>query len=270
MGRLTASGLMAAAFLGFAALLVAPVASAAPLRALYANVVAPDAGLLATVAALDAATKAGLAAKSAAERQAAYDQIDALIGPDLRGFRRGLDPLQRWTALPREDGGLAELANRLVEQGDVPEGGPLPDPRPQLLQQLRDLLQSKQPLGRLPQMRGAVCLPARFGIDERKVAMFAAAHEADAAALRFFAVPTLLRAEPRLDAPPIAGVPAQTLLAYEAQAEQPKGWSRYWTSDGFKGWAVDGPEAFGLSQQHLCFAERQGQYRIVGYFTYGL
>jgi hypothetical protein len=253
--------------MAFGAISAAP---AAPLRAVYAGVVAPEPELLTTINGLRAAIDAGLKAKHEADREAAYTAVAAFIGTDLRGFSRGLDPLARWNRLEPQEGGLAELVNQLVEQGDLPEGAPAPDLRPQLLQQMHDILRRDVPLGRLPEYRSAVCLPARYAFDSHKVGLFAAAHDADAHALRLHPTSVQLRAEPRPDAAITAAIPARTLLAVEYEKGQPDGWGRYWLSDGRRGWLPDRPDATGLSQQHLCFARQDGAYRITGYFTYGL
>ena len=267
MVRPTARTWILAALMAFGAISAAP---AAPLRAVYAGVVAPEPELLTTLDALRAAIDAGLKAKHEADREAAYTAVAAFIGTDLRGFNRGLDPLARWSRLPPQQGGLAELATQLVEQGDLPEGAPPPDLRPRLLEQMRDILQPNAPFGRLPEYRSAVCLPARYAFDTHKVGLFAAAHDADAHALRLHPSPVQLRAEPRPDAAITAAVPARTLLAFEYDKDQPNGWGRYWLSDGRRGWLPDRPDATGLSQQHLCFTRQDGAYRIAGYFTYGL
>lgn len=262
--------------IGLLVLVLAPfmlplTASALPLAASYAEVVDPDPELTRFLRELVKTAQS----ETGAQRKA-YARLDAMIAPTVRGFTRGLDPFEPWTEVDtsgsERTSGVDLLTSRMIEQGDLPEGSSvLTDYRPDFLELLVALVANPQkPLGRMPEMGNAVCSPARYDVDANKALAFAEANGTDGYGIYFFPRRVELQAEPKDSAPVTATIAPLTLLVPDSQADQPDGWARVITSDGVAGWTRDPSDYEGLSQQHLCFDKVDGNYRIVGFYSYGL
>ena len=250
--------------------LFAPQAKAAPLVALFADVVEPDAALTEFLGTLVQTARAGLTNESSN-----YSVLDSMIAPDLQGFSRGLDPLEAWRKLDLSsdsESGVALLTTHMVEMGDLPEGATnLPDYRQDMLEILVALIANPaEPLGTLPETGDAICSPARYAFDAKATAAFAAAHDTDAYSISIYPRDLALYAEPSAAAPVSATLSARTLLLSEYVAGQPDDWTKVITSDGQTGWVEDTTDREGLSQQHLCFDKVDGAYKIVAFYSYGL
>jgi hypothetical protein len=259
------------AVLTIALALLATGAQAEPLRASYADVVTPDAELVAFLTTLAQTAKAGLLPR--ADAAATYAALDAMFAPILTGFGRGLDPLASWGKYSKPvPGNFAELASNMIEQGDLPEGAPLPNIRPDMLQLLLALIaNADEPLGTMKATGEAICSPAAYAFDAKTAAALATATDGDGYGLRIMHREITLRAEPKASSPVVATLAPLTVLGSIYVDGQPEGWTQYATSDGAKGWLEDRlAEADGLSQQHVCFAKVDSAYKLVSFYTYGL
>lgn len=242
-----------------------PAASAAPLRVTYADVVQPDADLVSFLQTL-----------TAAAQSKNYAVVDTMIAPDLKGFSRGLDPLEKWQAIDlaaqTNASGLEALTSNMVEMGDLPENTPSHiDYRQSFLELLVALVANPdEPLGKMPEIGKAICSPARYQFDAKAAAQFASANNTDAYGLYLFPSDLQLHAKPEAGTPVIARIPSRTLIATDYQDNQPDNWTKVMTSDGSTGWIEDHGNYEGLSQQHLCFDRVGGEYKIVGFYAYGL
>lgn len=245
--------------------LAAPAALAAPLQVTYADVVKPDAELVSFLKGL-----------TSAAQSKDYAAVDAMIAPDLKGFSRGLDPLEKWQAIDlaaqANASGLEALTSNMVEMDDLPENAPNHiDYRENLLELLVALVANPdEPLGKMPEMDKAICSPARYRFDAKAVAQFAASHNTNAYGLYLFSTDLQLRAKPEPGTLVIATIPSHTLVVTDYQDNQPETWTKVITSDGTTGWIEHHGDYQGLSQQHLCFGRIGGEYKIVGFYSYGL
>ena len=262
--------------IGIAVLLLAPltlpsVGGALPLATGYAEIVDPDPELTRFLRELVETAQAGIGTQSRA-----YAVLDAMIAPTVRGFTRGLDPFEPWlevdTSGPDMDSGINLLTSRMIEQGELPEDiSVLPDYRQDFLKLLVALVANAQtPLGRMPEMGNAVCSPARYNVDTSKALAFAEANDTDGYGIYIFPRELELHSEPQDGTPVTATIAPLTLLVTDYQADQPEGWVKVIASEGTVGWAHDLRDYEGLSQQHLCFDKVDGEYKIVGYYSYGL
>ena len=246
-------------------------AHAAALRAVPAEVVTPEPALAEFVAQLHGLAQSTAAARSPKAREAGYLAIDALIAPDLKGFSRTLDPLAKWGVVkPEGKDGLDKMASYMIEQDELPDGARQPDYREKLVKELVDRTAPDVSFGRLADLPGALCTPARLGFDSKKVAAFAKAHDTDAYSLRVAPAGLGLRAAARKTEASGPALPTGTILALDLDAPLIDGWARVVTSDGVAGWAADTAVADGLSQMHICFAKHSGGYQLVGFFAFGL
>jgi len=245
--------------------LVAPASLAAPLRVTYADVVKPDPELVTFLQAL-----------TSAAQSKNYAAIDAMIASDLKGFSRGLDPLEKWRSIDlaaqANSSGLDALTGNMVEMGDLPDDAPRHvDYRESFVELLVALVANpREPFGKMPEMGKAACSPARYEFNAKAAAQFAATHNTDAYGLYLFPLDLQLRAKPEAATTVIATIPSHTLVVTDYQDNQPDNWSKVITSDGTTGWIEDHGDYEGLSQQHLCFSRVGGAYKIVGFYSYGL
>lgn len=259
------------AVLTLAPLMLPSIAGALPLATSYAETVDPDPELTRFLRELVETAQAGMGTQSRA-----YAVLDGMIAPTARGFTRGLNPFEPWTEVdtssPEQGSGIDLLTARMIEQGDLPEDvSVLPDYRQDFLHLLVGLVANPQkPLGRMPEMGNAVCSPARYGVDASKALAFAQANDTDGYGIYIFPRELELHAEPQDGTPVTATIAPLTLLVTDYQADQPDGWVKVIGSDGTVGWTEDRGDYEGLSQQHLCFDKVEGEYKIVGFYSYGL
>lgn len=254
-------GLFASAVVG--AMLSAPVL-AAPLGVDFIDTVQPDPLLISF---LQVMVKAAQARDFAA--------LDGMFADDIEGYSRSLDPTDPWRKLDLSDrderSGVDLLTGYMVEMGDLPEGGSPVDYRGDLADVLVGLVTNPaEPLGTMAAMGDAVCSPARLGFDAGAVRNFAAEHEAAGGSVAFYPSAVTLHETPDAGAPVSATLAPRTLLIANYQQGQPDGWSMVFASDGTSGWMADRSDNERLSQQHVCFDEVDGDYRIVGFYSYGL
>lgn len=259
-----------------AVLMLAPImlpsmAGASPLATSYADIVDPDPELTKFLRKLVETARAGIGTQSNA-----YAVLDAMIAPTVRGFTRGLDPFEPWmevdTSGPNMESGIDLLTSRMIEHGELPEDtAVLPDYRPDFLQLLVALVANPQkPLGRMPEMGNAVCSPAHYDVDTSKALAFAEANNTDGYGIYIFPRELELHAEPQDGTPVTATIAPLTLLVTDYLVDQPDGWLKVIASEGTVGWAQDLGDYEGLSQQHLCFDKVGGEYKVVGFYSYGL
>lgn len=244
---------------------------AAPLRAEFADVVTPDAELKAFLQTLVDTAQSGIGTQSRA-----YAVLDTMTADTVRGFTRGLDPLEQWTALEpaRMEGesGVELLTNHMVEMGELPaDASEIPDYRQSFLELLVALLSNPdEPLGIMAEMGDAVCSPARLAFNAKATAKFVAAHDTDASGIYLYPREISLRDTPESGAAVTGTIAPYTLLVSDYQADQPDAWIKLIASDGLTGWTEARDDYQDLSQQHLCFGKVDGQYKIVGFYSYGL
>lgn len=251
--------------------LVPSMAGASPLTAKFTETVQPDPELTTFLRSLVDIAQMGIRTKADV-----YAVLDKLIAPDVRGFTRGLDPFEQWSEVeisaPEREAGVDLLTAWMVEQGDIPEGvSALPDYREDLLELIVTLIANPaKPLGRMPEMGNAVCSPARYEFDTRQALEFAQANNTDGYGIVFFSRQLDLHAAPDAETPVSLQLEQRTLLVTEYQSGQSENWVKVLASDGITGWAEHQADYEGLSQQHLCFRKVDGQYKIVGFYSYGL
>ena len=259
------------AVLLLAPLMLPSLAGALPLATSYAEIVDPDPELTKFLRQLVDTARAGMGTQSRA-----YALLDAMIAPKVRGFTRGLDPFEPWMEVDTSSlelgGGIDLLTSRMIEQGELPEDtSVLPDYRQDFLQLLAALVANPhKPLGRMPEMGNAVCSPARYNVDTSKARAFAEANDTDGYGIYIFPRELELHAEPQDSTPVTATIAPLTLLVTDYQSNQPDGWIKVIASEGTVGWAQDLGDYEGLSQQHLCFDKVDSEYKIVGFYSYGL
>lgn len=238
-------------------------AGAEGLAVAFRDVVEPDAGLQAFVRQLKSL--------AVTADKPDYEKADALFAPRVKTFQKSLDPFQPWT---RSDDitshYLGGAANVIVEQGDLEEGAPVPDYRPDALKMIIEQVSKGEPFGTMRQAPGAVCAPADYKVDRKSAMKFARKYELDAYSLRFFAGAVTLHEKPDENSRVLETVPPYTLMMfdYDPKAKQP--WSLYEASGGMKGYLKEDRPVLGLAQHHVCFGKVKGRYRIVALFGYGL
>jgi hypothetical protein len=157
----------------------------------------------------------------------------------------------------------------MVEQGDLEEGVPTPDYRPDAMKVIVGQIGSGEPFGTLKEVPGAVCAPAEYAVDRKAALAFAKKFELDAYSLRFYAKGIALVPRP-LSAAVRARIPPYTLMMFDYDPTVPGRWGRYETSDGTSGYMEDRDDTLNLAQHHVCFAKVRGRYKIVALFGYGL
>lgn len=234
---------------------------AADLTVTDADVMTPDAELQATVAAFRAVTATG--------KKSNIRKAEAFFAPKVKTFQRSLDPFQPWNPTDALTGKyLQGVADVMVEQGEMAAGMPVPDYRLVAMEQMAAMLKGST-FGSLPEVPGAVCAPAAYKVDRKAALAFAKRFELNAYSLQFFGKDIVLDKRPGSAA---AGrlVSARTLMMFDYHPDMPEGWSFYETAGGIKGYMKNGPEARGLSQNHICFSKVKGKYRISAVFGYGL
>lgn len=238
-----------------------PASTAGELTVSYADVVEPPNEVNALM------DRLRLAIMSAMVRD--YSRFDAFFAPRIEVFQRGLDPLQPWSSgEPITQAPLTALADILVEQGPIEEGQPKPDYREDVLQTFLRIVWKRTPLGSLKEVPGAVCAPAAYDYDRKAALAFAKKFDLDLYSLRFFPQNTFLFNRP--GGKQGGRVPAYTLMIFDYDPRAPAGWGRYVTAGGVRGYMEDRDDTLGLSQNHLCFARINGDYRITAVFGYGL
>jgi len=233
---------------------------AAELTVSYADVVEPENEVKALM------DRLRLAIMSAEVRD--YSRFDAFFAPRIEVFHRGLDPLQPWNpGDPITQAPLTALADILVEQEPLGEGQPKPDYREDVLRTFLRIIWARTPIGSLREVPGAVCAPAAYDYDRKAALAFAGKFGLDLYSLRFFPRNTFLSSRPGS----VEGgrVPAYTLMIFDYDPKAPAGWGRYQTAGGLRGYMEDRDDTLGLSQDHLCFAKVDGEYRITAVFGYG-
>jgi hypothetical protein len=228
----------------------------------FEDVVKPDANLQAFVG--------HVRSLNVSSRNLDYRAIDALFAPRVKTFRKSLDPFQPWSksAVIRSDY-LKGAADIMVEQGELEEGAPVPDYRPDAMKMIVEQLSRGEPFGTIKEMPGAVCTPAVYTVDRKAALAFAGKYRLDAYSLRFYSTGAMLLARPRSPAV-TAHVPPYALMMFDHDPTAPEGWGRYETSDGIKGYMPDRDDTLGLAQHHVCFGKIKGKYRITALFGYGL
>jgi len=242
--------------------LMAPsLAHPASLMVTDGDTVQPDPELRATVAALRAVAATG--------KKANIKKVEGFFAPKVKTFQRSLDPFQPWNSTSVLTGKyLGGVADVMVEQGELAAGMSVPDYRVVAMEQMAAMLKDAT-FGSLPEVPGAVCAPAAYKVDRKTALAFAKRFELDAYSLQFFGEDIVLDERPGSAAAEIS-VPPRTLMMSDYHPEAPEGWSFYETVEGIKGYMKNGPEAFGLSQNHICFSKVKGKYRISAVFGYGL
>lgn len=242
-------------------LMVPSLAHPASLTVTDSDIVRPDPELLATVVALRAV--------AATAKKANIKKVEAFFALEVKTFQRSLDPFQPWNptdALTRKY--LQGVADVMVEQGELAAGMPVPDYRVAAMEQMADMLKDAN-FGSLPEVPGAVCVPAAYKVDRKTALAFAKRFELDAYSLQFFSEDVVLKKRPGSAAAGIS-VPPRTLMMSDYHPHAPEGWSFYETVEGIRGYMENGPEALGLSQNHVCFSKVKGKYKITAVFGYGL
>jgi hypothetical protein len=241
----------------------APVIAAADsLTVGFTGVVKPDAKLQAFV---DDIRRLGIS-----QQKRDYRKFDALFAPRVKTFWKSLDPFQPWNRTDdiRSDY-LRSAADVMVEQGELEEGRPAPDYRPDAIRTIVEQIAGNKPFGTMKEMPGAICAPAEYKVDREAARAFAKKFELDAYSLRFY--PEHVALSPRPGSAAVAAmVPPHTLMMFDYDASAPRDWGRYETSDGTKGYMKDRDDTLNLAQHHVCFAKVGGQYKIVALFGYGL
>lgn len=197
--------------------------------------------------------------------------INALFAPRVKTFQRSLDPFQPWNKTDDiASDYLKGAADLMVEQGDLDEGKPAPDYRPEAFRQIVAQLGGGWPFGLMKEMPGAVCAPAEYQVDRKAALAFARRFELDAYSLRFFDEEKRLYARPNLKSEFLGSVPARTLMMFDYDPKAKEPWALYASSDGRKGYLMNDAPVLGLAQYHVCFAKVKGKYKIVALFGYGL
>lgn len=239
---------------------LSPASRAAELTVSYADVVEPENEVKALM------DRIRLAIMSAQVRD--YSAFDVFFAPRVAVFQRGLDPLQPWNPgepITREP--IPALADILVEQEPIEDGQPKPDYREDVLRTFLRIVWARAPLGSLKETPGAVCAPAAYDYDRKAALAFAGKFGLDLYSLRFFPQNVFLASRP--GGKQGARVPAYTLMKFDYDPKAPAGWGRYETAGGVRGYMEDRDDTLGLSQDHLCFARIDGEYRIIAVFGYG-
>jgi hypothetical protein len=253
----------------FGAACLSTQVAAAPLATQFVDTVTPDAELTAFLVNLVETAQRGLRGDDAA-----YRALDGLVAPDIRGFSRGLDPLEPWRTVDLSDAtaaGVDLLTSNMVEMGELPQGSPIPDYRPRLLELLVSLVANPhEPLGTMAGVDAVACSPARLGVDVAAATSFAKAHDTDGSAIYFYPTDLALYDAPDAGKPAIGTLAAGTLLLTDYEAERKDGWDKVVSSDGRSGWSEDRSDYLALSQQHLCFGKVGGTFKITAFYTYGL
>jgi hypothetical protein len=197
--------------------------------------------------------------------------VAALFAPRVKAFTRGLDPFKPWISIEDISGNyLGGAANIMVEQGEIPEGGALPDYRPEALKIIVEQVTRGDPFGTLNELPGAICAPAAYKVDRKAALRFAGKYRLDAYSLRFFAQPMGLYQQQNIKGELLGMVPPYTLMMFDYDPVAKEPWALYEASTGIKGYLREEPPALGLAQHHVCFGKFKGKYRIVGLFGYGL
>lgn len=239
------------------------IAGAEGLTVRFRDVVQPDAELQAFIAQVKALHPAAKAPRGNA--------VNALFAPRVKTFQRNLDPFQPWrkTADITSDY-LKGAADIIVEQGDPEEGKPIPDYRPDALEQIVAQVSNGEPLGTLKEVPGAICAPAEYEVERKAALAFARKFQLDAYSLRFFDKERMLYAKPNLKSDLVGTVPPYTLMMFDHDPKAREPWALYESSGGKRGYLMDDQPVLGLSQYHVCFGKIKGRYRIVALFGYGL